>query len=59
MTLETDDGSDDTHSLGIDAVNLDRYSAIESEEGELILYDERSEDAWIQSDRWIPPTSVG
>jgi hypothetical protein len=36
-------------TLGIDAVSLSRYDDIETDEGDLLVYDVENEDAWIQS----------
>ena len=59
MTLETSDQPDRTPTVGIDAATFDQYSAIETEEAALIIYDEQRENAWIQSDYWIPSRAVG
>lgn len=40
-------------SIGVDAVSLERYSAVQTDDSQLIVYDERIEDAWIQSSDWI------
>ncbi|MFA9418247.1 hypothetical protein [Natrinema sp. HArc-T2] len=50
--------TDTTHSnqqptIGVDAALLERYSAVQTETDQLIVYDERDDDAWIQSDDWI------
>jgi len=46
-------------TLGVDAVSLHRYSDVHLEEDdELIVYDERREDAWIQSSFWIQAESM-
>ncbi|MFC4249450.1 hypothetical protein ACFOZ7_21375 [Natribaculum luteum] len=52
MTLDTRDHTDHHPSVGVDAVSLEYYSAVETDDLELIVYDEREEDAWIQSDSW-------
>jgi len=50
--------TDTTHpdqqpTIGVDAAPLERYSAIQTETDQLIVYNEQNEDAWIQSDDWI------
>ncbi|SIS18187.1 hypothetical protein [Natronorubrum thiooxidans] len=50
--------TDTTHptqqpTIGVDAASLEQYSAVRTETDELIVYDERNEDAWVQSDDWI------
>ena len=54
MTSHTTEGDSRPPSVGVDAVELDRYSGIETGNGELIVYDEENEDAWLQSDGWVP-----
>ncbi|WP_152944289.1 hypothetical protein [Natronorubrum aibiense] len=49
--------TDTTHpnqqpTIGIDATSLEHYAAVRTENDHLIVYDERDEDAWIQSDDW-------
>lgn len=52
MTLDNHDGPDRPPSVGVDAVALDRYSGVETDDGQYIVYDEEIEEAWIQSDEW-------
>lgn len=52
MTLDTKNQIHQYPSIGVDAVALDRYVDIETGD-ELIIYDEKREDAWIQCDFWI------
>lgn len=40
-------------SIGVDAVSLERYSAVQTDDAQLIVYDELTEAAWIQSNDWI------
>ena len=54
MTSRTTEGDSRPPSIGVDAVELDRYSGIDTGNGELIVYDEKVESAWIQSDEWVP-----
>ena len=58
MTLDTQDRFDRFASVGIDAVSLDRYSDVETDGGDLMVYDEQHEDGWIQADFWIPAESM-
>lgn len=41
--------SADCPSLGIDANPLNRYTDVNTGEGEWLIYDEDAESAWIQS----------
>jgi len=43
---------EDCSTLGVDAVSLDAFADVETNDGELIIYDEENEDAWIQSDTY-------
>ncbi|MCL7417540.1 MAG: hypothetical protein M8354_06840 [Halalkalicoccus sp.] len=52
MTLDTRNEPERLPSVGVDAVSLARYSDVGTDDDELIVYDEKREDAWIQSDRW-------
>lgn len=58
MTLETRDDTDRPHSIGVDAISLERYSTIQTDGDEIILYDEENDDAWIQSDTSVPLAAV-
>ena len=53
MTLSTRDNTDHHRSVGIEATPLERYSAVELDGGELIVYNQEINDAWIQSDLWV------
>ncbi|MHC3438651.1 hypothetical protein ACYJ1Y_11280 [Natrialbaceae archaeon A-gly3] len=44
---------DHQSSIGVDAVSLERYSAVRTADTQLIVYDELIEDAWVQSNDWI------
>ncbi|WP_265108541.1 hypothetical protein [Halosolutus halophilus] len=44
---------DQQSTIGVDAVPLERYSAVQTDDSQLLVYDELTEDAWIQSDDWI------
>ncbi|MDS0475529.1 hypothetical protein [Natrinema sp. 1APR25-10V2] len=45
--------SDRQTTVGVDAVSLERYSAVQTDDLQLIVYDELIDDAWIQSTDWI------
>ncbi|SER66567.1 hypothetical protein [Natrinema salaciae] len=45
--------SDQHTTVGVDAVSLEQYSAVQTDDLQVIVYDERIDDAWIQSDDWI------
>lgn len=45
---------EDCSTLGVDAVSLDEFADVETNDGELLVYDEENEDAWIQSDVYCP-----
>lgn len=54
MTADTTPSdSDQQPSIGVDAVSLERYSAVQTDDLQVIVYDEQLEDAWIQSSDWI------
>lgn len=40
-------------TVGIDAADLQRYGAVTLEGGDVIIYDQNDEAAWIQSDSAI------
>lgn len=51
MATATRDCADgDCPTVGVDAVSLERFVDIETEDGQLLVYDRDNEDAWIQSD---------
>ncbi|MFC6942731.1 hypothetical protein ACFQE8_22690 [Salinirubellus sp. GCM10025818] len=39
-------------TLGVDAVSLEPFADVKTNDGELIIYDEENEEAWIQSDTY-------
>lgn len=45
-------------SIGVDAISLERYSAVQTDDAQLIVYDEQMEDAWVQSDDWIDALAI-
>lgn len=59
MSVDSTDRTDRLPSMGVDAVALDRYSGIETDDGEFVVYDEEVEDAWIQSDTWTAVDDLG
>lgn len=52
MTLDTRNQNDSRTTPPAETVSLERYAAIEIEGGEVLVYDERVENAWIQSNSW-------
>ena len=58
MALETRDSVDRPHSIGADAISLERYSIIEMNEAKIIVYEEENDDAWIQSDTSTPLRAI-
>lgn len=58
MTLDTRNGPKQVPSVGVDAISLARYSDVETDDGELIIYDEKLEEGWIQSDYWLAATEM-
>lgn len=54
MSVRSHDDATEYDSLGVDARELLRYAAITLQDGEVLLYDQKEEDAWIQTD-----TAVG
>lgn len=44
---------DDCATLGVDAVPLDDFDEMETDDGDLIVYDVNGEDVWVQSDRYV------
>lgn len=45
---------DDCSTVGVDAQSLERYEDVEAENGDLIVYDDEDQEAWIQSDVFYP-----
>lgn len=50
MSTETYCPDGDCPTVGVEAPNLDRFAFVETDDGELLVYDTENEDAWIQSD---------
>lgn len=48
---------DDCSTVGVDARSLERYADVDTDDGARIVFDEDSEDAWIQSDVYYPRTN--
>lgn len=45
---------DDCSTVGVDAQPLERYEDVAAEDGDLIVYDDEAQDAWIHSDVYYP-----
>lgn len=52
MEVRNDDDSDET--IAIEAANLERYTDIRLENGEVVIYDVDDENAWIQAASAVP-----
>ena len=48
---------DDCTTVGVDARPLERYEDVVAEDGDLIVYDNEDQEAWIQSDVFYPRAS--
>ncbi len=53
MSTEAYCPSGNCSSVGVDAVSLERFADLTTENGDLLVYDETIEDAWIQSDLYV------
>jgi len=55
MSVRTGDSEETEYrTVGIDAAEFESYAEVNLESGEVIIYDEDNEDAWIQS-----PSAIG
>jgi hypothetical protein len=48
MSVRPDDDSE-YKTIGVDAAELQQYAEVVLESGEVVIYDEDNEDAWVQS----------
>ncbi|MEF8851882.1 MAG: hypothetical protein V5A44_10535 [Haloarculaceae archaeon] len=48
MAVRTGDDTE-YQTVGMDAAELQRYAEVTLESGEVVIYDEENEDAWVQS----------
>lgn len=46
--------TDDGPTVGVEVRSLERYEDIAAEDGDLIVYDHRDQEAWIRSDAFYP-----
>lgn len=53
MSVRTSDDEARYRTVGMDAAELQRYADVTLENGEVIIYDEDNEAAWIQSESAI------
>lgn len=53
MSVHKTSDRDHQPSIGVDAVSFERYTAVQTDDKQLIVYDEQVEAAWVQSDDWI------
>jgi hypothetical protein len=58
MSTTTRCPDDDCATLGVDAVSLERYEEMRSPEGDLFVFDATTEDAWVQSDLYVPRATM-
>ena len=58
MTAASTCPGENCSTLGVDAVSLEAFADVETNDGELIVYDEENEEAWIQSDTYAPRDRV-
>lgn len=49
MSIETHCPPEDCPTVGIDAIALERFADVSTDDGELLVYDCENEDAWLQS----------
>lgn len=50
METKPDCSSGDCPTVGVDAVPLERFAAVDTGGPAVLIYDRDGEDAWIQSD---------
>jgi hypothetical protein len=50
MQTETTCSAGECPTVGVDAVSLDRFAAVDTGGTDLLIYDRNGENAWIQSD---------
>jgi len=53
MSVRTDDDETQYRTVGMDATELERYADVTLENGEVIIYDQDNEAAWVQSESAI------
>jgi hypothetical protein len=53
MSVRTGDDETRYQTVETDAADLQRYAAVTLEDGEVIIYDQDNESAWIQSESAI------
>lgn len=58
MTLDAHADAVRFASIGIDAADLSMYRHTITDEGDLLVYDEAREQAWLQSTVWIQAESM-
>jgi len=58
MSVDTTDGDEEYGTVGVEAVVLERYAAVELENREVIVYDREDEEAWIQSESAVGLAAV-
>jgi hypothetical protein len=58
MTATSRCPEDDPATLGVDAVSLERYEEMQGSEDDLFVFDVTTEDAWVQSDLYVPRATM-
>lgn len=58
MAVSNQSLGDNSGSVGIDAMPLEGFAAVDTFEGEMIVYDRENEDMWIQSDLYYPRNQI-
>ena len=53
MSVSADDDDTRYRTVGMDATELQRYADVTLENGEVVIYDQDNEAAWIQSESAI------
>jgi len=49
MAVRTDDSGTEYRTIGMDATELQQYADVSLDDGQVIIYDEDNEHAWVQS----------
>lgn len=50
MSARPGDDAEDSTTVGVNAVDVQRYAEITLENGAVLIYDQENEDAWLQSE---------
>lgn len=58
MAMSSQSPGENSGSGDVDALPLDAFAAVDTYDGELIVYDRENEDVWIQSDLYYPRNQI-